>query len=308
MLKNNIVWNSTPTGWTTDEAACWYVDAMLHPYWRRTREQLAREDAALADVHGINVCDVYKSHFAPSVMAKLRAANAATAFVPANETDRKQVCDVAGGVFGWLKPCYVRHMKKIENDRLKAWLADASDDEERKPEEFGEKVWCCRSQMQQRIDLLVALDRAVTDFNNERGGSIAAAWDTTGQRDLFKVYRLLKALPQRERLLKGVKAQVQRHRSKQAAQVDQVVDRTVLAAGGVQRTLPVTPAGTHGRGRWRPVIEVADDGGLKVGMIVFATADFFDYEGNKLPVNNREGKVTAMHNQGPAEVPLHQVA
>ena len=71
MLKNNIVWNSTPTGWTTDEAACWYVDAMLHPYWRRTREQLAREDAALADVHGINVCDVYKSHFAPSVMAKL---------------------------------------------------------------------------------------------------------------------------------------------------------------------------------------------------------------------------------------------
>ena len=49
-LTNNIVWNSTETGWTTDQAACWYVDAMLHPYWRRTREEVG---AALANVHGV---------------------------------------------------------------------------------------------------------------------------------------------------------------------------------------------------------------------------------------------------------------
>ena len=86
-LANNIVWNSTESGWTTDEAACWYVDAMLHPYWRQARQDLEATDAVMATAHGVNVCDVYKSHFAPTVMAKLRAAGAATAFVPANETD-----------------------------------------------------------------------------------------------------------------------------------------------------------------------------------------------------------------------------
>ena len=36
----------------------------------------------------------------------------------------------------------------------------------------------------QRIHLLVALDRAITDFNTERRGSIPAAWQRTGQGDL----------------------------------------------------------------------------------------------------------------------------
>ena len=216
----------------------------------------------------MNVCDVYKSPFAPTVMAKLRAAQAATAFVPANETDRKQVCDVAGGVFGWLKPRYVKEMKEIENRCLSVWMKSGGDGEERKAEKFGATVWCHRSQMRQRIDLLVALDKAITAFNSERGGSIAGAWRRTGQRDLFTVHRLLKALPERERLLEGVKNQVKRHRSKQAAQVEQVVERTRLAgAGGAVAavTLPVAPAGADGPGRWRPVADVADEGGLQTG-------------------------------------------
>ena len=142
-------------------------------------------------------------------------------------------------------------MKEIEAQRLSAWLDAGGDGEERKAEEFDANVWCRHSQMQQRMDLLVALDRAITDFNNERGGSIAEAWNRTGQRDLFKVHRLLKALPERERLLEGVKDQVKRHRSKQAAQVDQVVERTRLAgAGGAVAavTLPVAPAGADGPG------------------------------------------------------------
>ena len=172
-------------------------------------------------------------------------------------------------------------------------------------------MWCRCSQMQQRMFLLVALDRAITDCSNERGGSIAEAWNRTGQRDLFKVHRLLKALPERERLLEGVKDQVKRHRSKQAAQVDQVVERTRLAgAGGAVAavTLPVAPAGADGPGRWRPVADVADEGGLQTGIIFFATAAFFYYDANTLPVNDCEGVVPGMHNDGRQNHPVHQVA
>ncbi len=76
-------------------------------------------------------------------------------------------------------------------------------------------------------------------------------------------------------------------------------------------TLPVAPAGAHGPGRWRAVAEVADEGGLQPRMCVFATAAFFDYEGNKLPVNAREGVVTRMHSHGRQKYPCikwHDVA
>ena len=85
------------------------------------------------------------------------------------------------------------------------------------------------------------------------------------------MHRLLKALPERERLLNGVRDQVKRHRAKQTAQVVQVVERTRLAGAGgtvAVMTLPMTPAGAHGPERWRPVADVGDEGGLQTRMFV----------------------------------------
>ena len=235
-------------------------------------------------------------------MAKLRAANAGTVFVPANETDRKQVCDVKAGVFGWLKPRYVKHMKQLEGEQLSAWLSGGTDAEPRLATDFDERVWSRRSKQQQRIHLLVALDRAITDFNTERRGSISTVWRRTGQSDLFTVQRLLKALPHRERLLKGVREQAQRHRAKEKQQVDLVVERTKMGrrAGDAVAalTLPAAPAGAGRPGQWRPVADLAEGRGLQPGMYLFATAAFFDYPGNDLDVKDRQGRVTTMYENG----------
>ena len=116
---------------------------------------------------------------------------------------------------------------------------------------------------------------------------------------MFTVQRLLKALPHRERLLKGVREQAQRHRAKEKQQVDLVVERTKMGrrAGDAVAalTLPAAPAGAGRPGQWRPVADLAEGCGLRPGMYLFATAAFFDYDGNDLELKDRQGRVTTMY-------------